>query len=71
MAETTILQAGDTYDVVCDCGWKALDCDDLESAGEVKRLHLGDDHCPDCGAVVTTLDRVCEACEAAAYGGEQ
>jgi len=39
-----INQAGDTYDVICSCGWKALDCDDLESAGELRRLHLGDDH---------------------------
>lgn len=62
----TINQAGDTYDVVCSCSWKAEDVGDLESAGEVLRIHLGDDHCPDCGAVVST-PRVCLACDAAAY----
>ena len=58
-------QAGDTYDVVCNCGWKALDCDDPESAGELQRLHVGDDHCHDCGAVLTTIDMVCASCEQA------
>lgn len=39
-----INQAGDTYDVRCSCGFEALDVGDLDSAGEVRRLHLSDDH---------------------------
>lgn len=58
-----INQAGDTYDVVCSCGWCAEDCADLESAGELVRLHLGDDHCIECGAVSYGLRTVCEACD--------
>jgi hypothetical protein len=42
--KTTIFQAGDTYDVRCTCGWDALDCDDLESAGRLEDLHRGDEH---------------------------
>lgn len=47
-----VFAVGDMYDAQCECGWEATGFEEPESADEVLRIHKGDDHCADCGAMI-------------------